>query len=106
MSTVYVLFVILSMVLEVSLITKQTIFSFSVYLEVQDQFHWIYGNDIIIWASSRQNLSSGVCEQQRRRSACASAQTDQRLCYSLTGKYHISTCFKQNFNFLASLCSR
>ena len=25
----------------------------------------------------------GVCEQQRRRSACASAQSDQRLCCSL-----------------------
>ena len=43
----------------------------------------------LYWASSRQNLSSWVCEQQRRRPACASAQTDQRLCYSLTGKYHI-----------------
>ena len=35
------------------------------------------------------NLSSGVCEQQRRRPACPSAQSDQRLCYSLIGKYHI-----------------
>ena len=26
---------------------------------------------------------SGVCEQHRRRPACASAQSDQRLCYSL-----------------------
>ena len=31
----------------------------------------------------------GVCEQQRRRPACASAQSDQRLYYSLNGKYHI-----------------
>ena len=36
-----------------------------------------------------ETLSSGVCEQQRRRPACASAQSDQRLCYSLIGKYHI-----------------
>ena len=28
----------------------------------------------------RENLSSGVCEQHRRRPACASAQSDQRLC--------------------------
>ena len=34
-------------------------------------------------------LSSGFCEQQRRKAACASAQTDQCLCYSLTGKYNI-----------------
>ena len=43
----------------------------------------------ISWASMRENLSSGVCQQQRRRPACASAQTDQRLCYSLFRKYHI-----------------
>ena len=30
-----------------------------------------------------------VCKQQRRRPACASAQTDQHLCYSQFGKYHI-----------------
>ena len=57
----------------------------------------------IIWASTRENLSSVVCEQQRRRPTCASAQTDQRLCYSLFGKYHISTCYRQIFNLLASL---
>ena len=27
-----------------------------------------------------------ACEQQRRRPACASAQSDQRLCYSLSEK--------------------
>ena len=36
---------------------------------------------LLKWASSRQNLSSEVCKQQRRRPACASAQTDQCLCY-------------------------
>ena len=36
---------------------------------------------IIVWASSRENLSLGVWEQQRCRPACASAHTDQRLCY-------------------------
>ena len=40
----------------------------------------------IIRASSRENLSSEVCEQQRRRPACASAQSDQRICCSLFGK--------------------
>ena len=38
-----------------------------------------------IWASTRENLSLGVCEQQRRRPACASAQTDQLLCYLFLG---------------------
>ena len=35
-----------------------------------------------IWARMRENLSSGVGEQQSCRPACASAQSDQRLCYS------------------------
>ena len=60
---------------------------------------------IINWASSRENLSSVVCEQQRRRPACASAQSDQRLCFSRFGKYHIQTCYKPNFNFLAGPCN-
>ena len=34
-------------------------------------------------ASAQENLSSGVCKQQRRRPACASEQTDQHLCYSV-----------------------
>ena len=34
-------------------------------------------------------LWGGGCEQQRHRPACASVQTDQRLCYSLIGKDHI-----------------
>ena len=31
------------------------------------------------WASMRENLSSGVCEQQRRRTAWADGQYDQGL---------------------------
>ena len=42
-----------------------------------------------IWASTRENLSSEVCEQHRCRPACTSPQTDQHLCYSLFGTYHI-----------------
>ena len=57
------------------------------------------------WASRRENLYSGVCEQQRRRPVCASAQSDQRLCYSLIGNGHIQTCYKQISTILASLCS-
>ena len=33
----------------------------------------------IKWALTRENLSSGVCEQHRRRPSYASAQSDQRL---------------------------
>ena len=60
----------------------------------------------VVWASSRENLASEGCKQQRCRADCASAQSDQRLCFSLFGKYHIQTCNKRNFNFLANLCSR
>ena len=37
----------------------------------------------------RENLSLGFCEQHRHRPSCASAQSDQRLCYSRFGKYYI-----------------
>ena len=37
----------------------------------------------IIWAGPWENVSYVTCEQQRRRSACASAQSDQHLCCSL-----------------------
>ena len=46
-----------------------------------------------------------IYEQQRRRSACASAQSDQRLSCSLPGEYNTSTWYSQNFKSLASLCS-
>ena len=36
-----------------------------------------------------ENLSLGGFEQYRRRPACASAQSDQRLCYLLFGKNHM-----------------
>ena len=57
------------------------------------------------WASTRENLSSGVAKKHRRRPACSSAQSHQRLCFFAFGKYHIQTCYKRNFNFLDTLCS-
>ena len=44
-----------------------------------------------------------ICEQQRHRSACAFALSDQHLCCSLLGQYNTSTCYIQNFKTLASL---
>ena len=46
-----------------------------------------------------------ACEQQRRRPAGAYAQSDQHLCFSLSGKHNSTTSSMQNFNILASLCS-
>ena len=44
-----------------------------------------------------------ICEQQRRRSACASAQSDQRLCYSLLRKFNICSFYRQNLKSRISL---
>ena len=49
-------------------------------------------------------MSYVICEQQRRRSACASAQSDQRLCFSLFRWSNISRFYSRNLNTLASFC--
>ena len=46
-----------------------------------------------------------IWEQWRRKSACASAQSDQHLYCSLSGKCNYITCFIENFKTLVSLCS-
>ena len=46
-----------------------------------------------------------ICEQQRRRSACASAQSDQHICCSLPRKYNTSSFYIRNIKPLDSLCS-
>ena len=45
------------------------------------------------------------CEQQRRKSACASAQSDQHLCCSLPRWYNTYTSYIQNLKTLASFCN-
>ena len=50
---------------------------------------------IMKWASTQENLSSGVCEH-RRRPACAFAQSDQRLCSSRFGKMHITHSMQED----------
>ena len=52
----------------------------------------------------REKMCHVICEQQRCRSACASAQSDQRLCYSLVRQYNISRFYSRNFKTLASFC--
>ena len=58
----------------------------------------------IIWARSCENVSYVICEQQRCRSACADAQSDQHLCCSLL-EYDKYTCYIQSSRILASFCS-
>ena len=43
-------------------------------------------------------LIYAICEQQRRSSACASAQSDQHLCCSLPSFY------TRNFKLIAGFC--
>ena len=50
-------------------------------------------------------MSYVICEQQRRRSACASARSDQRLCCSLPRQNGISSLYIRNFKILAGVCS-
>ena len=45
-----------------------------------------------------------LCEQQRRRSACTSAQSDQHLCCSFLRQYNTCSCYVLNFKTIASLC--
>ena len=57
------------------------------------------------WARPWENVFYAICEQQRRRSACASAQSDQRLCCSLPRQNDTSSLYIRNFKILAGLCS-
>ena len=47
---------------------------------------WEPQHECVIWAFTRENLSSGVANNT---GADQPAQSDQRLCYSHFGKYHI-----------------
>ena len=51
-----------------------------------------------------EKICYAICEQQRRRSACASAQSDQRLCCSLPRLYTTSSFYIRNFKPLPSFC--
>ena len=62
-------------------------------------------NVILYLSHVMRKLVYVLCKQQRRRSACASAQSDQQLCCSLLRQYNTSTCYGWNFKTLASLCS-
>ena len=51
------------------------------------------------------SLHIRTCEQQRRRSACTSAQSDQRICCSLLRWYYISR-FYSRILYLASVAAQ
>ena len=60
---------------------------------------WYLGLCGSVWALSRENLSSVVCEQQRLRSACTSTQPDQRLCYLFFWKVSYLNLLPAKFKF-------
>ena len=49
-------------------------------------------------------LAFAICEHQTKRSACASAQSDQGFCYPLLRQDNTSSFYIQNFKPLASFC--
>ena len=57
------------------------------------------------WAGSWENMSYFICQQQKPRSACAFAQSDQRLCCSLPRQNDTSSLCIRNFKILAGRCS-
>ena len=64
-----------------------------------------FHGDWNIVARPWENVSYAICKQQRRRSACASLQSAQRLCCSLPRQNDTSSLYIQNFKILAGLCS-
>ena len=71
---------------------------------VPEQHEYSINNNTIS-ARPWEKVSYAICEQQRRRLACASAQSDQRLCCSLPRQNDTSSLYIWNFKILASLCS-
>ena len=57
-----------------------------------------------IWASTQENLFSVICEQQRRRQACASAQSNQHLFIRYLESIVDKLAPRKISLFLASLC--
>ena len=57
--------------------------NFSVTLYAETYPLGVYCLKMDKWARSCENVSYDICKQQRCRSACASAQSDQHLCCSL-----------------------
>ena len=85
-------------------ITTQLL-SLKLFLSICGVHCTVLGLSKFKWAGPWENVSYVICEQQRRRSACASAQSDQRLCCSLLRYYNISRFYSRNFKPLASFCS-
>ena len=56
------------------------------YFVIKELYAWICKNNMGLY---QEKTCLRVCEQQRRRPACASAQSDQHLVYLLIRQYQI-----------------
>ena len=54
-----------------------------------------------IWAATWDFQQCGMCDQQSLRSACAYAQSDQSLCWSLEHSTSVKLLTEHNFGFLS-----
>ena len=68
------------------------------YLQQKEWNRWNYFSHVI------RKPVYATCEQQKCRSACASAQSDHCLCCLLPRQYNISGFYIRNFKPLASFC--
>ena len=55
----------------------------------------------VLWAMTWDFQQCGMCDQQRLRPACAYAQTDQSLCWSLEYYVTVKLLTEQNLEFLS-----
>ena len=54
------------------------------------------------WGWTREALTLLYVNKKRCRPACAPAQTDQCLCFSLPGRFHMLICYMQKVSTIAS----
>ena len=75
-----------------SSISRILIFQITGLYHTCSKFRYTVGlfHNILHIASTRKTTDFVVCDQQTCRAACASAQFDQRLCYSLSGNIKTS----------------
>ena len=76
-------------------------YTFLICLDVTEN---CFGHSKIFELGHEKMCLMSYANNKRRRSACASAQSDQRLCCSLFRYYNISRFYSRNFKTLASFC--
>ena len=69
--------------------------------ELSPMCNQVYIWCMYIWALTWDFQQCGMCDQQRLRSACAYAQPDQSLCYSLEYSISVKLPTELNLEFLS-----